>query len=468
MKDARSEHISILHIGATRMKATGVDTLPEEVLQCLFQHVKFTQRQGTHAPPRPVSDLFKRLIVCRVKVAPLVCKKWARALRQSSHAWDDLRFDCRNVGVSTAVFQRLSWVEQRCSSTTTAVFVTNVRTAEQLVSAILTKLAALKRLVYYQLSTDGTLSRTPLHIGPFASLLPCPHLTYLYISMREVWQGHLDLLAHLKHLLTLVVKGHFLGGTTPEHGFPGKLATVQTLRTLHITGMYNGISTIGDAISKLSRLEDLHLVNCQVSHVSSALLQLHQLRALQICNTALDPPLVLPELSLLPKLANLAVHCDNQELPDVLLNCTQLTSFCFQSGFSVFDLPTGSFLSNLEEIAVESYRAKPSLFKHLTKLQRLFLSGSSSEGHVLSQTEVDVRTFAMSVPTSLQKMYASWPGTQDSRVAQNCILLNQLLTEKCSRSGSTLLQVSSVDGLHTALPWTTRPQFRLSDFKDKK
>lgn len=126
--------------------------------------------------------------------------------------------------------------------------------------------------------------------------------------MREVWQGHLDLLAHLEHLQILVVKGEFQGGNSPEHRFPGKLATVQTLRTLHITAMSHGISTVGDAISKLSRLEELHLVNCQVSCVSSALLQLHQLRALQICNAAIDPRLVLPELSLLPKLANLAVQ----------------------------------------------------------------------------------------------------------------------------------------------------------------
>lgn len=39
------------------MKATGVDTLPEEVLQALFQHVNFQQRQAARAPPRPASDL---------------------------------------------------------------------------------------------------------------------------------------------------------------------------------------------------------------------------------------------------------------------------------------------------------------------------------------------------------------------------------------------------------------------------
>lgn len=402
--------------------------------------------------------LFRRLIICRIKVAPLVCKKWARALRQSSCAWDDLRFDCRVVGGSAAVFQRLSWVEQRSSSTTTAVFVANVSTSEQLASAILTKLPALKRLVY---SDKFSPDKGPLQMGPFASLLPCPHLTYVYINMREVWQGHLDLLAHLKHLQVLVVKGQLHGGNAPEHSFPGQLATVQTLKTLHITAMSSGISTIGDAISKLSRLEELHFVSCQVSRVSSALLQLHQLRALEIRNTTLDPQMVLPELSLLPRLANLALHCEHQELPDVLLKCTQLTSFCFHSRYTFFDLPLGSYLNNLKEIAVKGCRAKPSLFKHVPKLQRLFLLGSRCDGHVLSQTEMDLHTFALSVPTSLQKVYASWPGYEEPRIAQNCILLNQLLTERCSRSGSTVLQVCSIDGQHTALPWTTRAHFRL-------
>lgn len=70
----------------------------------------------------------------------------------------------------------------------------------------------------------------------------------------------------------------------------------------------------------------------------------------------------------------------NEELPDVLLKCTQLTSLCFHSGYSTFDLPVGPYLNNLEEIAVESYRAKPSLFKQVTKLQRLFLWGPAMQG----------------------------------------------------------------------------------------
>ena len=83
--------------------------------------------------------------------------------------------------------------------------------------------------------------------------------------MGELYQGHLDMLAHLKHLQVLVVKGNYQGHGEPlqEHSFPGQLAAVQTLRTLHIDTIGNGVSTVDDVISKLRRLEELHLVDCQ-------------------------------------------------------------------------------------------------------------------------------------------------------------------------------------------------------------
>lgn len=189
-----------------------------------------------------------------------------------------------------------------------------------------------------------------------------------------------------------------------EHSFPGQLATVQTL---HIDSISNGISTVGDAISKLSRLEELHSVDCQVSDVSSGLLHLDQLRALQICNTAFDDHLVLPELSLLPNLKILAVYCGVEELPGVLLNCTQLTSFLFKGRQSAFDLPAGPYLKNWKEIAIESYIAKASLHEQTTSLQGLFFQGTDCQRHVLSKTAIDIHAFAMSVPKSLQKMYVS-------------------------------------------------------------
>ena len=303
-------------------------------------------------------------------------------------------------------------------------------------SAYLTKLPFLKRLMYHEKS------RLAFRMGPFCSLLPCTHLTHLYVCFGELYQTHLDLLAHLKNLQVLVVKGMYEGRGQPilEHSFPGHLATVQTLKTLHIDTISNGISTVNTTISKLSRLEELHLVDCQVSHVSSGLLQLHQLRALQICNTAFDDHLVLPDLCLLPQLQNLALYCGVEELPGVLLNCTQLTSFSFQGKQSVFDLPIGAYLKNLKEIAVQSYLAKANLFEQTTRLQRLFFQGVECHRHVLSKTATDVRTFAMCVLKSLQQMCVSWPAIMDPQAAQNCLLLNQLLIERCCRPpGSTVL-----------------------------
>lgn len=196
----------------------------------------------------------------------------------------------------------------------------------------------------------------------------------------------------LKPLQVLVVKGTHEGRGEPvfEHSFPGQLATVQTL---HIDSISNGISTVGNAISKLSRLEEL--------------LHLDQLRALQICNTAFDDHLVLPELSLLPNLKILAVYCGIEELPGVLLNCTQLTSFLFKGRQSAFDLPAGPYLKNWKEIAIESYIAKASLLEQTTSLQGLFFQGADCQRHVLSKTAIDIHAFAMSVPKSLQKMYVS-------------------------------------------------------------
>ena len=126
-------------------------------------------------------------------------KKWARALRQSSRAWNDLRLDCRKERASHQLFSRLLWVEQRCSLTTAATFWIGSDTAE-VVSAVLTKLPAVKRLIFSDKFTSA------FRMEPFCSLLPCPHLTHLYIGIGELCQGQLNLLAQLKHLQNLNVK----------------------------------------------------------------------------------------------------------------------------------------------------------------------------------------------------------------------------------------------------------------------
>ncbi|KAL0042487.1 hypothetical protein WJX79_001314 [Trebouxia sp. C0005] len=65
-------------------KAPSLDTLPEEVLQCVLQHVPFKDR---------------------AKVAPLVCKKWALALRQASRAWDSVDIDTADVRLPDKLWQ---------------------------------------------------------------------------------------------------------------------------------------------------------------------------------------------------------------------------------------------------------------------------------------------------------------------------------------------------------------------------
>lgn len=174
------------------------------------------------------------------------------------------------------------------------------------------------------------------------------------------------MLAHLKQLQALAVKGKHQGHGEPlqEHSFPGQLAAVQTLRTLHIDTIANGVSTVDDAISKLSRLQELHLL--------AKVMRAATIAPAQICKAAYDDHLVLQELILLPKLRSLAESCGIEELPDVLHSCTQLTFFCFQGRQSDFHLHIGSYLKNLEEIAIQNYLANASLLEQTTRVQLFF------------------------------------------------------------------------------------------------
>lgn len=269
------------------------------------------------------SEALQVCLVCRVKVAPLVCKKWWAALRQPSCAWESIHIDCTRLRKSKQVFPRLSWAEQRCSSTTAATVTTGTDTAEQLVTTLLTKLPALKRLSY------GQFLHSTCCMGPFGSLPLCPHLTHVFVSIARLHQGHLDLLTHLKHLQVLIVHGAETKVAPPQYSFPGQLSDVKTLRTLYISRMCTGIHEVSHAISKLSSLEELHLVEGEVCCVSSGLLRLSQLSALQISNSPLSglSELVLPDLSVLPKLTNVAVRYGLDVFPTDQLHKDHLSVF---------------------------------------------------------------------------------------------------------------------------------------------
>lgn len=443
------------------MNATGFDILPEDVLQCLLGHVEDQDRQAARVARAATAVTLCRLVsVCRVKVAPLVCKKWAKVLRQPSCAWDSIRIECQKLLKHSKTFSLLSWAQQRCSSTTTATLVTGADLMEHVVTAVLTKMPALKRLIYSPSPLGGSVPGRQVHMGPFGSLQPCPHLTHVYICILDLYQGHLDLLAHLQHLDVLVVRGTRQANSQHMHQdtFPGRLATLPSLRTLHITALQTGIHGVDDAISKLSRLEELHFIDCQITCVASGLLQLSQLRALQISNScAYYEELVLPDLSLLPKLTNLAVccNCEMLDLPLSLCNCMHLTSFAFESlDDEPLELPVGPYLRNLIEISVEVHHAKASFLKEAKQLQRLFCKGDFLQ----EQAESDLRNLALSVP-NLREMHIFWEAAAGSRqYVQKCILLNQLLSESCNaRQGVPVLHVDYEEDERSQLPWTVSP-----------
>lgn len=398
------------------------------------------------------------VLFCRIKVAPLVCRRWAKVLRQPCCAWDSIRIDCKKLCKHNTAFSLLSWAQQRCSSTTAATFVTGLDTAEQVVTAVLSKMPALQRLTYSPASLFLGARRYD-RIGPFGSLQPCPYLTQVYICIPELHQGHLDLLAHLKHLSVLVVQGlRYEHSAVLHHDtFPGSLATVSSLRTLHITALHMGTYCVHDSISKLSRLEELHFIDCQIDCVAAGLLQLSQLHALQISNACShSAELVLPDLSLLPRLANLALRClcETTDLVVPLCKCMHLTSFSFETlNDDNTELPIGLHLENLIEIGLEAAHVHASVLKEAKKLQRLFCKGIFFQG----MEDFELRDLALAVP-NLREMHVSWEETGGSHeCVQGCILLNQLLIENCNgQQGVPMLHVDK-DECRNQLPWTVRP-----------
>ncbi|KAL0040572.1 hypothetical protein WJX77_011297 [Trebouxia sp. C0004] len=333
-------------------KAPSLDTLPEEVLQCVLQHVPFKDR---------------------AKVAPLVCKKWALALRQASRAWDSVDIDTAEVRLPDKLWSLLAWAGCRCSSTTTAKFSTDAKEAEQIVNAMLTKLPAIKQVASLpaRLSDRFRVNRNPgTHtIGSFCALQLCSHLKQVYLYIGILQQGHLDCLGSLRELEVVVVKGN---GERPSHtisnqvqnAFPGQLAMLPALRVVHITNLMPGIGELSRGVSLLSKLEELHLVHCQVTKLPEELLHLSHLSTLQVSNAeANDGGLELPDLGQLPQLKRLALHNGFQEAPPELISCTQFTSLSLY-GVDQQDLPNGPFLCNLREL--EQVNVSSELFLRTT------------------------------------------------------------------------------------------------------
>ena len=236
-------------------KAPSLETLPEEVLQCVLQHVPFKDRYGSlqRKEALSVDPPLMECLECRAKVAPLVCKKWALALRQASRAWDSVDIDTAEVRLPDKLWSLLAWASCRCSSTTTAKFSTDAKEAEQIVNAMLTKLPAIKQVASLpaRLSDRFRVNRNPgTHtIGSFCALQLCSRLKQVYLYIGILQQGHLDCLGSLRELEVVVVKGN---GERPSHTtsnqvqnpFPGQLAMLPALRVVHITNLMPGIGGI--------------------------------------------------------------------------------------------------------------------------------------------------------------------------------------------------------------------------------
>ena len=71
-------------------------------------HVQFNDRQVAETVQSRKELCCRHILVCRVQVAPFVCKKWSEALRQPSCAWESIHIDCGTVRKSEQVFPRLS------------------------------------------------------------------------------------------------------------------------------------------------------------------------------------------------------------------------------------------------------------------------------------------------------------------------------------------------------------------------
>lgn len=417
-------------------KAPSLETLPEEVLQCVLQHVPFKDRYGSlqRKEALSVDPPLMECLECRAKVAPLVCKKWALALRQASRAWDSVDIDTAEVRLPDKLWSLLAWASCRCSSTTTAKFSTDAKEAEQIVNAMLTKLPAIKQVASLpaRLSDRFRVNRNPgTHtIGSFCALQLCSRLKQVYLYIGILQQGHLDCLGSLRELEVVVVKGN---GERPSHTtsnqvqnpFPGQLAMLPALRVVHITNLMPGIGELSRGISLLSKLEELHLVHCQVTKLPEELLQLSHLSTLQVSNVeANDGGLELPDLGQLPQLKRLALHNGFLEAPPELISCTQFTSLSLY-GVDQQDLPNGPFLCNLRELELADSDLRPCLLKEATHLQRLFCM--ATDLHWLSDVHVDLVAIADAL-CHLQQLHINWDvAVLDARSMQRCLQLNQLL-----------------------------------------
>lgn len=371
---------------------------------------------------------------CRAKVAPQVCKKWAAALGQASRAWDTVDIDTAEVRLPEQLWSLLSWAARRCSSTYAARFYTHSKEAEQIVNALLTKLPAVKQVASLpiRLSDRFRLHRNPgTHtIGSFCALQLCSHLKQVYLYIGILQQGHLDCLGSLRELEVVVITGNSERPLHPapnqvQSTFPGGLTTLTALKVVHVTGLMPGIGELHRGIAKLNNLEELHLIDCQVTKLPEELSHLSRLCALQISNDGDSDGLELPDLALLPQLKRLALHNGFVEAPTELVNCTQLTSLSLH-GVGLQDLPNGPFLCNLRELELQDNDLRPCLLKEATNLQRLYCM--TAEIGWLVDLDVDLVSVADAL-CSLQQLHVNWDvAILDSTSMQRCLKLNQLLS----------------------------------------
>ena len=371
------------------------------------------------------------------------------------------------------LFPLLSWASQRCASTTAATFFTSAKTATQVVNAVLSRLPALEYMALLPLADDQPDPFKGALVGSACALQLCPNLTQVYLSMFALYQGHLDSLAALKHLQVVAIQGQCqadgdFSSLKGHKNFPGQLAHVSTLRVLYIDSPRGGIPAVCESISRLTQLEELHLIRCQVLHLPDGLLNLSRLFALHIRNAKpRADDLVCPDLSLLPELQNLALaHCFC-EVPAGLLQCSQLTSLSLE-GTGSAPLPVAPYLSNLQEVALDNHGLSLPVLRATCQLQRLHCLGTPL--HIFQQENIDLKEFACSLPKLQQMCVCNVDDSYLNGVHLNrCMQLNQLLIAQCSIPEGHMAVHIGRDNTHVlGLPWVTNNLHDLaSRFWDK-
>lgn len=284
----------------------------------------------------------------------------------------------------------------------------------------------------------------------------------MYIGSLQ--QGHLDCLGNLRELEIIVVKGNgerLQNGPQQAHStFPGQLVALPNLKVVHITSLMPGIGELSKHIARLSCLEELHLIHCQVTKLPEEATLLSRLHSLQVSNAVSDDGLVLPDLALLPRMRRLALHNGFSEVPTELVNCTHLTSLSLH-GFGLQELPNGPFLSNLKDLELQDSDLRPCLLKEAKHLQRLYCM--TNELHWLSDPDMNL-AMAADALRNLQQLHVNWDvAVLDAKSMQRCLQLNQLLSSTRASSnkvapGGCVVRIVPEDNWRRhelMLPWAS-------------